>query len=135
NPQLAKDLTLAVVDGRRGLGNGSVIPAGPLRAPLDFQLGLTDAIVVNEPGPGVGDRVAIELQQRFSGPVLRCTTVAEGDTAWLKGARVVAWAGIGAPRRFFDMLRGLGAEVVESVSFGDHQRLGEADALRLLALA
>ena len=47
NPQLAKDLVLAVVDGRRGIGNGRVIPAGPLRAPLDFQLGLTDAVVVN----------------------------------------------------------------------------------------
>ena len=48
NPQLAKDLAIAMVDGSRGLGNGLVIPAGPLRAPLDFQLGLADAIVVNE---------------------------------------------------------------------------------------
>ena len=49
NPALAKDLSIAVVDGERGLGNGEVIPAGPLRAPLDFQLGLVDAIVVREP--------------------------------------------------------------------------------------
>ena len=49
NPSLAKDLAIAVVDGRRGLGNGLVIPAGPLRAPLEFQLGLADAIVVNGP--------------------------------------------------------------------------------------
>ena len=48
NPALAKDLTIAVVDGGRGLGNGLVMPAGPLRAPLEFQLELTDAIVVNE---------------------------------------------------------------------------------------
>ena len=49
NPGLAKDLTIAVVDGSRGrgLGNGLAMPAGPLRAPLDFQLELTDAIVVN----------------------------------------------------------------------------------------
>jgi tetraacyldisaccharide 4'-kinase len=39
NPQLTKDLTLAVVDGARGIGNGRVMPAGPLRAPLSFQLG------------------------------------------------------------------------------------------------
>jgi tetraacyldisaccharide 4'-kinase len=135
NPQLAKDLTLAVVDGSRGLGNGRVIPAGPLRAPLAFQLGLVDAIVVNERVAGAGDAVAQGLRRRFDGPVLRCATVAAGDTAWLKGRRAVAWAGIGAPQRFFAMLRTLGTEVVEAVAFGDHQRLSEADAEGLLALA
>ncbi len=143
NPQLAKDLTLAVVDGSRGLGNGRVMPAGPLRAPLRFQLGLVDAIVVNAPlpnagpnaGPDAGAAVAGWLRQRFDGPVLRCATVVAGDASWLQGSRVVAWAGIGAPQRFFAMLRSLGAEVVETVAFGDHQRLDETDARRLLALA
>ena len=135
NPQLAKDLTLAVVDGGRGLGNGRVMPAGPLRAPLEFQLELADAIVVNEAAAGAGAAVAERLRQRFDGPVLRCATVVAGDAAWLKGQRVVAWAGIGAPQRFFAMLRALGAEVVEAIPFRDHQRLGQADALRLLDLA
>ena len=140
NPRLAKDLTLAVVDGRRGLGNGRVIPAGPLRAPLAFQLGLVDAIVVNAPAAGAtagatSNAVADRLRQRFDGPVLRCSTVVTGDTTWLERQRLVAWAGIGAPHRFFDMLRAHGAEVVEAVAFGDHQRLAETDAQRLLALA
>ena len=47
NPSLAKALSIAVVDAVRGLGNGEVIPAGPLRAPIDFQFGLVDAVVVN----------------------------------------------------------------------------------------
>jgi tetraacyldisaccharide 4'-kinase len=136
NPQLAKDLTLAVVDGVRGLGNGRVIPAGPLRAPLAFQLGLVDAIVVNAPPSGAAGAVAEWLgRRRFEGPVLRCSTVAAGDTVWLKGRRVVAWAGIGAPQRFFGTLRALGAELVEAAAFGDHQRLSENDARRLLGLA
>jgi tetraacyldisaccharide 4'-kinase len=135
NPQLSKDLTLAVVDGTRGLGNGRVMPAGPLRAPLGFQLGLVDAIVVNAREPGAGDAVADWLRGRFDGPVLRCATVVAGDAAWLNGRRVVAWAGIAAPHRFFAMLRSLGAEVMETIAFGDHQRLTEADARRLLALA
>src|SRR5262245_45189235 len=135
NPQLAKDLSLAVVDGSRGLGNGRVIPAGPLRAPLAFQLELIDVIVVNEAVAGTDGRVADTLRHRFDGPVLRATTVAAGDAAWLKGARVVAWAGIGAPQRFFAMLRALGAEVVAAVPFRDHQPLAEADARRLLDLA
>jgi tetraacyldisaccharide 4'-kinase len=135
NPQLAKDLTLAVVDGTRGLGNGRVMPAGPLRAPLAFQLALVDAIVVNAPAPDAGAAVAERLRQRFDDPVLRCVTVVAGDARWLRGQRVLAWAGIGAPQRFFAMLRSLGADLVETMAFGDHQRLGEADAQRLLTLA
>jgi tetraacyldisaccharide 4'-kinase len=139
NPQLAKDLTLAVVDGRRGLGNGRVLPAGPLRAPLAFQLGLVDALIVNAPAAAAdgatGAAVAEGLRRHFAGPILRCATVVDGDAAWLQDRRVVAWAGIGAPQRFFEMLRALGAECVETVAFGDHERLGQADAQRLLALA
>jgi tetraacyldisaccharide 4'-kinase len=135
NPQLAKDLALAVVDGSRGLGNGHVLPAGPLRAPLGFQLALVDALVVNAADVAAGAATAVSLRQRFDGPILRCTTQAAGDAAWLKGQRVVAWAGIGAPQRFFAMLRGLGAAVAAAVAFRDHQVPGTADARRLLALA
>ena len=135
NPQLAKNLVFAVVDGGRGLGNGRVMPAGPLRAPLEFQLALVDAIVVNEVVLGSGGSVASWLRNHFKGPVLRCATVVAGDAAWLQGQRVVAWAGIGAPQRFFAMLRMLGAELAEAIPFRDHQRLGQADARRLLDLA
>jgi tetraacyldisaccharide 4'-kinase len=134
NPQLAKDLSIAVVDGRRGVGNGRVIPAGPLRAPLAFQLGLTDAIVVNA-ASGVGDAVAGWLRQRSRAPVLHAATVAAGDTGWLEAQRVVAFAGIGAPERFFAMLERLGAELVERIAFRDHERLGQSDAAWLLGLA
>jgi tetraacyldisaccharide 4'-kinase len=133
NPGLAKDLTLAVVDGNRGLGNGLVMPAGPLRAPLGFQLELTDAIVVNGGGPDAA--VAEWLRHRFAGPVLRSSAVPAESADWLKGARVVAWAGIGAPERFFSMLRDLGADVAETRAFRDHQWLGEDDAKDLLELA
>jgi len=135
NPALAKDLTIAVVDGGRGLGNGHVIPAGPLRAPFEFQLELTDAIVVNERAAGVESRTTAWLRHRFPGPVLQAATIPADDAGWLKGLRVVAWAGIGAPERFFGMLEALGAEVAERVPFRDHQRLGERDARHLLELA
>jgi tetraacyldisaccharide 4'-kinase len=135
NARLAKDLSIALVDGVRGIGNGKVIPAGPLRAPLDFQLELTDAVVVNEPVPGAGDRIADWLRTHFNGPVLRAATVPAEDAGWLKGMRVVAWAGIGSPQRFFTTLTHLGAEVVEATAFRDHQSVQEADAERLLAQA
>jgi tetraacyldisaccharide 4'-kinase len=75
------------------------------------------------------------LRHRFAGPVLRASVVPAGSTDWLKAARVVAWAGIGAPQRFFATLQALGADVVETVAFRDHQWLGEDDARRLLDLA
>ena len=137
NPALAKDLAIAVVDGGRGLGNGLVMPAGPLRAALEFQLELTDAIVVNENAAAVDAAGSVTewLRRRFTGPVLRAGIVPAESTGWLKAARVVAWAGIGAPQRFFATLQMLGADVAEAVAFRDHQRLGEDDARRLLDLA
>jgi tetraacyldisaccharide 4'-kinase len=132
NPSLVKDLTIAVVDGSRGIGNGHVIPAGPLRAPLAFQLALAQAIVVNG---GASDDVAGWLRQGFAGPVLRAKAVPDGNTDWLRSTRVLAWAGIGSPQRFFGLLDECGAELVECVAFRDHQRLTEADAARLLDLS
>ena len=134
NPTLAKTLTIAVVDGARGIGNGRVIPAGPLRAPLEFQLGVTDAIVVTETAGGASS-VADGLRRRFAGPVLRARLKPTARTDWLARARIVAWAGIAAPQRFFAMLEEQGAEIAERVAFRDHYRLRQADALQLLELA
>jgi tetraacyldisaccharide 4'-kinase len=138
NPSLAKDLVLAVIDGRRGIGNGRVMPAGPLRAPLEFQLGLADAIVVNEP-PGQSDgtvsATADWLRQRFPGPVLTAGVRPSGSTDWLAGTAVVAYAGIGAPQRFFDLIARLGADVRRTLAFADHYNYSDADAESLLALA
>ncbi|HXF55969.1 MAG TPA: tetraacyldisaccharide 4'-kinase [Hyphomicrobiaceae bacterium] len=138
NPSLAKDLTIAVVDGMRGFGNGRVLPAGPLRAPLEFQLGLADAILVNHPPQGAGQEASAAgewLRRRFPGPVLDGRPQAVGDTAAFKGARVVAFAGIANPHRFFRLLEALGAIIVERIPFPDHHPFSEADAGRLLRLA
>ncbi|CAN0401837.1 unnamed protein product, partial [Phaeothamnion confervicola] len=114
NPALAKSLTIAVVDGRRGLGNGRVIPAGPLRAPIDLQLALAGAIVVNRPR-GVPDdeqHVVKSLRRTFAGPVLEATVEPAYTGPTLKGARVLALAGIANPARFTDLLAEMGAELV-----------------------
>jgi tetraacyldisaccharide 4'-kinase len=137
NPSLSKDLSLAVVDGRRGIGNGRVIPAGPLRAPLDFQFGLADAIIVNEPQEGEVSVAPIAdwLRQRFPGPVLSASVQPTEPVAWLDNTAVVAFAGTGAPERFFGLLRHCRANVVHAVSFPDHHPFSEADARRLMDLA
>jgi tetraacyldisaccharide 4'-kinase len=136
NAAIDKDLSIALVDGERGIGNGEVIPAGPLRAPLEFQIGLVDAIVVRDPPDAGNDRsVLAVLRQAFPGPVLAARIAAAGDTAWLAGAPIVAFAGIANPRRFYRTLEGLGARLLECVSFPDHHAFSSADAERLTALA
>ena len=136
NPSLAKDLTIAVVDGGRGFGNDLVMPAGPLRAPLAFQMGLADAIVVNQPPGALRPGLVLpKLKQKFPGPVLEATPVPAGATEWLRSRPIVAVAGIGNPARFFDLLRSLGGNVTETIAFADHHPMNEADAKRVLAKA
>lgn len=140
NGGLAKDLVLAVVDGRRGIGNGLVMPAGPLRAPLDFQLGLAEAIVVNTPAGAEATANGFAandftnwLRRRFGGSVMTATTGPAGDNDWLRGAAVLAFSGIGAPERFFGLVERLGARIVERRAFPDHHVFTDAEAQRLLA--
>lgn len=131
NGSLAKDLVIAVVDGRRGFGNGRVIPAGPLRAPLPFQMHLADVIVVNETAGGDG-RVADTLRREFTGAVLRAATTPTGDTGWLAEAPLLAWAGIGGPERFFGLLAALGGDVRIRRCFPDHHPLSDLEAAELI---
>jgi tetraacyldisaccharide 4'-kinase len=135
NPTLAKDLVIAVIDGTRGVGNGEVIPAGPLRARLEFQLGLTDAVVVNASPSERSARVVDSLKRGFPGPVLEAAAQPRADTAWLAGQRVLAFAGIGNPDRFFRLVEELGGRVVEQRAFPDHHAFTARDAERLLASA
>ena len=135
NPALIKDLSIAVVDDRRGVGNGEVIPAGPLRAPLEFQLGLIDAIVVRAQDaatPSQKQGVHELLRRTFPGPVLAARAVPRGGTAWLTNTPIVAYAGIVNPDRFFGLLEASGACVVQRIAFPDHHAFSRADAVRLL---
>ena len=111
NPAIAKDASLIVIDGDRGLGNGCVFPAGPLRAPLRPQLDRTDALIVIGDGAAAAP-VAAAIAARGK-PVLSAHL---GPTRprWRRsrGKRVLAFAGIGDPARFFRTLRASGIEVV-----------------------
>jgi tetraacyldisaccharide 4'-kinase len=111
NFALHKDLSLVVVDGERGFGNGHVLPAGPLREPPLQGLVRADAVIVT--GDGNPDLPA------FDGPVLRAHVVPAATTEWM-GTKVVAFAGIGRPEKLFLTLAGLGAELAETIAFADH---------------
>ena len=117
NPSLRKDFTLVAVDGGAGVGNGLCMPAGPLRAPLAAQLPRVDALAIIGAGEP-GERVAASAPGK---PVFHARLAPDpAIAARLRGARVVAFAGIGRPEKFFDTLRETGAEVVATRAFADH---------------
>src|SRR5947209_2597902 len=100
NPAIAKDASLIVIDGDRGLGNACVFPAGPLRAPLPPQLARTDALVIV--GNGSAAQTVAAAVTALGGLVLRANlTPSDASVAALRGKRVLAFAGIGDPRRLF----------------------------------
>jgi tetraacyldisaccharide 4'-kinase len=134
NPAIAKDASLIVIDGDLGLGNGLVFPAGPLRAPLPPQLVRTDAlIVVGDGAAAASAAAAIAAQGR---PVLSANLRADdAAVASLRGKRVLAFAGIGDPLRFFRTLRASGIEIVRERAFADHHPYAQAEIEALIAEA
>ncbi len=105
NPAVAKDASLIVIDSDRGIGNGYVIPAGPLRAPLAPQLDRTDALIVVGGGTA-STSIAATIASQPNKPVLSAHIKPDpACVARLAGQRVLAFAGIGDPGRFFRTLR------------------------------
>ncbi len=126
NFALAKDLSIVLVDATSGFGNGHLLPAGPLREFVRAGLARADAVVlVGEGNPGLPG---------FSGPVLRARLVPSGVSGF-SGQKLVAFAGIGRPEKFFATLRALHADVVDTTSFGDHHIFSAAEIARLKAKA
>ena len=130
NPSLVKDFSVLVVDGRRGTGNGRVIPAGPLRAPLEAQLARAHALIVVG-----GLRRAADIAERARGaniPVLQACLRPDADViAWLRGRQVLAFAGIADPEKFFATLAEAGVVLAAARSFPDHHRYTRAEAVAL----
>lgn len=132
NPSLHKDLSIAVVDARRGLGNAYVFPAGPLRAPLSWQAAKVQAVLAV--GTGQGLAAAATLARSHGLPLLRAHLQPEHDVAKAIGAqRVLAFAGIGDPDKFFATLASVGIEAAVKQRFADHHAYREDDAARILA--
>ena len=133
NPGLIKSMSLIVIDGALGLGNEQVIPAGPLRANLDFQLERANGLILVGRGEAV-ERVHA-LARKASLPILSAALVPDRDNAWLRNKPLIAFAGIGNPDKFFRMVEGLGGRIIARKPYRDHHSYTRQDALDLLDLA
>jgi tetraacyldisaccharide 4'-kinase len=127
--RLARDFEIAVVDAERGVGNGYLLPAGPLREPA-ARLSTVDAVVLNGEGTESFGLAGVKRAyvMRLSGEWLRTLAGTEELMALssLAGRRVHAIAGIGNPQRFFAQLAAAGLEVVAH-AFPDHHRYRAAE--------
>ncbi|MCW5692147.1 MAG: tetraacyldisaccharide 4'-kinase [Pseudolabrys sp.] len=132
NPSLAKTLTIAVVDGRRGIGNAEVFPAGPLRAPLAAQMARCDALLVV--GEIEGARHVIS--RAGPRPVLHGALVPdEAAVTALRQRPVLAFAGIGDPDKFFATVEACGIQIAQRRAFADHHRFNAEEAAALVMAA
>ncbi len=140
NPSLIKSFSFVVVDGKKGFGNEQVIPAGPLREPIQKGLQRADAVII-----AGEDEWGVEFflkRNQIDLPVLKGQFVAqEKALCGLKGQEVFAFAGIGNPNKFFDLLKNNGIIVKKSLPFPDHyyytrfdieQIMKEADGLPIV---
>ncbi len=124
NPSIKKDISILVFDGKIGVGNSFILPAGPLRQPL-CAVRRADAIII------IGNKnqlIARDLK-KFGVPIF----YAENKTILpVKIRKFIAFAGIGYPEKFFD---GLSVKPIKTLSFPDHYEYTASDIKKLLAIA
>ncbi|MBY6202950.1 tetraacyldisaccharide 4'-kinase [Maritalea mobilis] len=131
NPALFHDLSIVVVDAHRGFGNGRVIPAGPLREPVEGGLARADLLLSIGPDTAQ-EKFAKEWGDKIKLPHTKGHLAPLPTGLPLSGIPVLAFAGIGHPEKFFQTLKALGADLRAVHALDDHQPLTDTLMARML---
>jgi tetraacyldisaccharide 4'-kinase len=122
HPYMKHDLRILVYDGAIGLGNGLLLPAGPLRESWPSMLARIDSIIL------LGENTLPACEQT---PVIN----ADICPSHTPQGRLLAFAGIAYPEKFFNTLHRLPAQLVDTIAFPDHHPYTDKDMQRLLTKA
>jgi tetraacyldisaccharide 4'-kinase len=123
NYSLAKDVKISVFDGRAALGNGYVLPAGPLRQlPGTCLNGIDACVIMAEKNAALERRLS-----KYTSEIFDARAVAKFDFKKLKGKKAIAFAGIGRPHKFYKTLEENGVDVIKWHSYLDHHEYSKRD--------
>lgn len=126
NSRLKKDLGFLVIDGSSGFGNGHILPAGPLREPLDKAFGRAHAFIM------IGkDKHNVSAYLPAGKPIFHGHVKAALPDDFDKKKPYVAFAGLGRPAKFYHLLKELGFYVIGWHEFADHHPYRRQDIEKL----
>ncbi len=125
NPSLVKDLNIIVVDSQRGIGNGKIFPAGPLRESMYSQIRRADIILT------IGGEKNFLFEDAGLKRIHGSLVPKVPNDEW-KNTSVIAYTGIASPGKFYKTLNDLGANIIRSFDFPDHHPFSEDDVRQLL---
>lgn len=127
--RLTLDYALLVIDTKRGIGNGHLVPGGPVRAPLAEQMRQASAIL--KVGDGQAADAIIRTAARAAKSIF-VSSIKPRPQPGLVGTRVLAFAGIADPGKFYRTVEQLGAEIVSARSFPDHHHFSDDEIADLM---
>ncbi len=134
NPSIVKDLSIIVIDGEVGFGNGHLIPAGPLREGVTVGLSRADAtVIIGDDKLGLQEML-VEKPLNFRGDTIKILTARlkpDGIPPIVQNKKVFAFAGIGRPAKFFNTVLDMGYNLVGTESFPDHHVYSKSEILNL----
>jgi tetraacyldisaccharide 4'-kinase len=130
NPTLQKDFSIIVINGEQGFGNKRVMPSGPLRESINRGLSRTNLVItIGEISESVKEKIPKHI------PLIAANFKIKEDDMMLKGQSVTAFAGIAYPEKFFNSLKLVKANIIDTISYSDHHIYSEDDLLYLAEIA
>ncbi len=127
--RLTLDYALLVIDTHRGIGNGHLVPGGPVRAPLGEQMRQATALL--KVGDGQAADAIVRIAARAAKPIF-VASIAPRPQPELSARPVLAFAGIADPGKFYRTVEALGADIVVRRSFPDHHQFSDDEVADLL---
>ncbi|MEE3000918.1 MAG: tetraacyldisaccharide 4'-kinase [Pseudomonadota bacterium] len=138
NPSVKKDLSIIVIDGEVGFGNGNLIPAGPLREEIaNGLLRANFVVIIGKDIFSLKDTLTSLVSQTSPMPIkiYKAELKPNTNASLLNNEKVFAFTGIGRPEKFFNTLVDIGCNIIGKRDFADHHKYTEKEISNLLKIA